>query len=285
MARQQTAANELVHNRLVQVGCMDVSGLLADRAFPDDGRIAGHETDAQAGRNDLAETAEEHHPSICIETLDGRKRRACIAKITVRIILRHHDMVLIGKLRNTPAAVCRKRLPGRVLECRNRVEHLGMVLPDFRFEIIRKQPVSIAFHRHQVGLIKLHALEIAQEGRIFHQNRVTGINHGLAEQVHRLGGTGNRQDSRDFALQHIRDVCTQALQERCIPFRGSVLQDGLSVLREDIDGQLGNQLVGKGVQGRIAAGKRDHTGLRNDLENLSDGASADIVKAVGEMNC
>jgi hypothetical protein len=40
----------------------------------------------------------------------------------------------------------------------------------------------------------------------------------------------------------------------------------------------------KSIQGRIATGKRDHTGLRNDLEDFADGASGYIVKTVGKTN-
>ena len=66
----QSAADELIHNRLIQIGSMHIRGLFSDGAFADNRSITRNKTYPKAGGNDLAEASEKHNPSVPVKILD-----------------------------------------------------------------------------------------------------------------------------------------------------------------------------------------------------------------------
>ena len=142
--------------------------------------------------------------------------------------------------------------------------------------------VFIAFDGDEIGLIELHALHVAEEGGIFDENIVTGIDECLAKQIHGLGGAGDRQDGGNVAFQHVTDILQQAFDKGRIAFGGPVLQQHLALFAENLIRDDTDRIVGQGRRGRIAAGKGDHPGLGDDLENLTDRAAGNLIKTMGE---
>ena len=140
----------------------------------------------------------------------------------------------------------------------------------------------VALHGHQLRFVEVHALQIAQEGRILHKNHIPGVNQRLAEQIHGLGGAGDRQHGGDVAPQLRLHIGHEALQKRRIPLRRAILQDALAVLLQHLPGDAGHRFVRQGGQGRIAPREGNHAGLGNHLEYFADGAAAHPVKAPGE---
>ena len=77
----------------------------------------------------------------------------------------------------------------------------------------------------------------------------------------------------------------KAFDKGSISFSRSVLEQHLSVFPEHFIRKKADGLIGKGSRGRIAACKRDHSRLGNDLEDLTDRTAGNLIKTVrkGEL--
>ena len=150
------------------------------------------------------------------------------------------------------------------------------------FQLIQQKAVFIAFHRHNLGLIELHALQIAQEGGVFHKNHITRVNHGFAEQIHGLGRAGHRQHRRNLTANLLLHIGLQTLQERRIPFRCPILQNGLAILLEHLMRNAIHRFIRQCRRRRIAPCKGDHARLGNHFENFTDCAARDTIEPMSE---
>ena len=65
------------------------------------------------------------------------------------------------------------------------------------FEGIQKKTMFIAGDWNEFCLIQMHALEIAEERRIFNQDHITWIDQCFAQQIHCLCGTGHGENRRN----------------------------------------------------------------------------------------
>lgn len=75
----------------------------------------------------------------------------------------HDDVVLRGEFRNGLAAVGGQRDARRILERRDGVKQLWVILEHRFFELFRDNPVLVALYRHQRCLIQPHTLHVAQK--------------------------------------------------------------------------------------------------------------------------
>ena len=282
VGRQQVLPQVLIHDRLVQVGGVHVRGLLADGALAQDVRVPRHVADPEARGDHLAEGPEEDHPAILVVMLDGQRAFAGVPQIPVGIVLRDHEAVLRGDLRNGSAAVGREGDAGGILEGGDDVEHLRVIGPGGFLQLLRDNAVLIRLHGHQLRLVQAHALDIAQEGGILDQDHIPGVDQRLAEQIHRLGGAGDGQHLGHFPPDDAFRVMLQALHKGRIALRRAILEDRLAVVPQDLRGDLRHLPVRQGAQRGVAAREGDHAGFGDHLEDLADGAAGDAVKAAGK---
>ncbi len=170
---------------------------------------------AQTGTDDLAEGAEEHHPAFLVKALDRGQRIARVTQITrVRVVFGNYNAVFGSQLCNSLAPFQRKRLARGILEGRNDIQQLGMVLLHGLFQGFNNKTVFIAFNRNGLSLIQPHTLDIAEERRIFQQHNVAGIDQRLAKQIHRLCGArhGKYAALRNINADSFAQIGIQLLQ-------------------------------------------------------------------------
>ena len=95
---------------------------------------------------------------------------------------------------------------------------------------------------------------------------------------------GNRQNASlgNLHAQSLLQIGIKCLQQRRITFCCSVLQNALAVFAHNLCTDTCNGFIGQSGTRGIAAGKGYHTWLRSQLQNLTDSAAADRVKALCE---
>ena len=139
---------------------MYVGGLFSDGAFPENSGITGQIADTQTGRNDFAETSKKYNPPIFIKAFYRGKICTAVSQITVRIVFRDDDTILICKCSDLFSAFQAQRPSGWILKRRNCLDHLWSGFNNQFFQMIRIQTFIIAGDRHKFCLIKFQALKI-----------------------------------------------------------------------------------------------------------------------------
>ena len=156
-----------------------------------------------------------------------------------------------------------------------------MLLDGF-FQLVQHHAALVALHGDQLGLIQIERLHIAKEGGAFHQHGVAGVDESLEQQVHAAGGARGGQHAVGFKVEavHFGKIAAQAFHKGRIALRSAILQNALAIGLEHIGSQFGANLIRQSRQRRIAARKTDHAGLGQILEDLSNGAAGNAVKAL-----
>ena len=265
---------------------MQVGALLADGALAQQLLTGEQIAHAQARADQLGKAAQIDHAARRIVAFDGRQGLAPVAQVAVGVVLGHDEAVFGGQLRDGLPPVGGQRAAGGILERRDHVKQPGMI-PARRFlKRIQLHAALVALDGDEVGLVEVHGLHVAKEGRAFHQHRVAGVDQRLEQQVHAAGAArGGKHAVAGHGEAEVRlEVFRQAFDKGRIALRGAVLQNALAVDKQHVARKLGAELVGQGVQRRVAAGEADHAGTAQHLEDLADGAAGHVVKPAGEGN-
>ena len=152
-------------------------------------------------------------------------------------------------------------------------------------QLVHPDAVLVAVHGQKLGLIQPDGLHVAQEGGVLHHHLVAGVDQRLAQQVHGLGGAGDRQDlvRRAVKGKPVLEIGHQAFPKRRVALGGPVLQQDLSLVQQQFLGQLRAGFIRQGAGGGVAARKGDHARHGQQLENLADGAARNAIETAGKL--
>ena len=128
MLWQQTFLKIFRNDGLVEVGRMHIRRLLPNGALADNARITRKISHPQTGADNLTERPQKHHPAFPVKGFDGRQGIALVAQIPVGIIFSHHHAIFGGQLRNGLATLRGQCLARGILEGRNHIQQLGVML-------------------------------------------------------------------------------------------------------------------------------------------------------------
>ena len=228
---------------------MGVGGGLGLHQIMDGLRLRHHVAQTDAGGENLGKAVGHHHVAGGIKALDGRQILAAVADIPVGVVLQHQHIVLSRQLRHLLAALQTQRPAAGILEGGDNIHHLGVILLNFRLQIVHFHAVLVHVHADALGLEHVEDLHRVDKGGRLHQDHVAGIDVDLADQVdalqtaghhhHVIGGAlhtlGGQQLVDDDLLHVLRAADWAVLQGLHATL---VLQDHLvRQLAQNIDGQ------------------------------------------------
>ena len=150
---------------------------------------------------------------------------------------------------------------------------------DQGFQLVHLHAVSVDRCADQLRAVEAKALDSGQKSGAFHNDLVTGADHGLAQQVQALLAAGGnyhlfRRQVFDTFGFHERG---QLLAQRVVAFSGTVLQRGSCLFgQRGVDG-FTNAFHIKHGRVREAARKTDDAGLAQQLEEFADGRRFYVV--------
>lgn len=187
---QVAGGGELVDGRGVQVG-----GLLGDRAGPAQLGGCPQPAQAQAGRHDLGEGAQQHGPVPgALVGGDPRHPLALEAQFAVRVVLDDPQAAPPGDLGDGGAAGGGHGAAGGVGEGGDRVEQLGPLAHHQLLQRPGVYPVLVPGHGHHPGAREAEGLERGQVAGAFDEDGVAGFEQGGGEERECLLRAGGDED-------------------------------------------------------------------------------------------
>lgn len=276
---QVAGGGELVDGRGVQVG-----GLLGDRAGPAQLGGCPQPAQAQAGRHDLGEGAQQHGPVPgALVGGDPRHPLALEAQFAVRVVLDDPQAAPPGDLGDGGAAGGGHGAAGGVGEGGDRVEQLGPLAHHQLLQRPGVYPVLVPGHGHHPGAREAEGLERGQVAGAFDEDGVAGFEQGGGEERECLLRAGGDEDVVGVGGQPAgRGAGGEGGPQGGFALGRGVLQSPRGRLGEDVPVRGGDALRVEEFGGRQPAREVDHLGAGGDGEDVPYGRTADRPGPRGE---
>src|SRR6218665_3032653 len=263
-----------------------VAELFAHRGFGQQFGHGQHPTQAQAGREHLAQAAAMHQQRAAAghggrQAQQAGRWRGIEIQLAIGVVFDDQGLVPDGHLQHLPAARKAERGAAGVAEGGDQVHELGPVLGDELFQRPGVDAVGVCRRADQIGAVQAKALDGGQEGGAFDDDFVAGVDQRLAQQVQRLLAAGGDDQVLGADVQGglAGHEGGQLLAQRLVALGGAVLQGRAGVLLQRLLAGRAYALDVEQGAVRKAAGQADDAGLAQQFEKLADGGGFYVVQA------
>ena len=176
----------LVQNHLAEHVGMEIhGGFVGEHLVQNLSLLADDPADAHARRDDLGEGAEQAALLTQIPR-EAVSRFSAEAQITVGIVLQDNDITLTENSRRLFPDLFGIGQSGRVLEIRDQIHKLRLLLPDRGLQLLNIDSVFMKLNGNDFRIVEVEGLQGREIGRVLHEHAVSRIEHHGREQIQRL---------------------------------------------------------------------------------------------------
>ena len=141
----------------------------------------------QAGRKNLGEGSQKYNSAFRIIMLYRRKHFALKAKLSIRVILKNGNIILIRQLYQTNTAFLRPCFTGGILKIGNHIDKFNSIIGGQGFfQFFHIHPVIICTDINISGFIGTEGCHCTKVAWAFTNDNITGVNKQLCHKFQAL---------------------------------------------------------------------------------------------------
>lgn len=222
--------DEGFQSALDQIGSGQVVNALTPDQMVEDRTFGGEETGPQSGEEHFRKRTDVNHMSAGVKRYEGGKSPPFKTQIPNKIIFEHRDVVARGQGDQIPPPRFAQAGPGRILEVRDRIYQLGMVLLEQGLEVIHNHSPLIAGDSDHLQAKGTEQFQRSGVSRFFHQDARSRPKKQVSHQGQGLLRAGGNQDFLRFGPEPLtgQNAGDDGAQRGMPAFR-SVFQRGQAI--------------------------------------------------------